>query len=138
MNYWAIYNTANGALVAIATHLGALPTGQAARSLGESAPDLDRWQWDASTLALVPRQPARIIPTWMLIDRLSDQEQRDFLGFQYKSAKPEAQREVVSAFKEFLQMRDMVNLDATNIVAGIQYLETVGVLQAGRAAVILS
>lgn len=138
MNYWAIYVESTGALVAIATHLGTLPTGQAARSLGAVAPDLDAWQWDASTLALVPRQPARVIPKQLFISRFTDAEQREFLGFVYDATATAQQKKFVVSFERLLNLLDAVNLDAPNIANGVAYLETVGIIQPGRAAVVLS
>lgn len=139
MFYYAIYQTSNGALVAIATEVSsALPSGLSFRFLGAEAPDLDKYQWDASTLGLVPRAPARLLAKHLFIARFSDNEQREFFGFQLDSTRSDTQRKRVAAFIWLLTFLDIINLDAGNVQAGVNYLETVGILSAGRAAQILS
>lgn len=140
MNYWAIYDKASGALIAIALGYSpdTLPASAAVKSLGQGEPDLARYQWDPSRLALVPRSPERVIARPVFIGRFTADEQRDFFGFVYDAAATAAQRKRVAAFERLLVLLDAVNLDDANVVAGVQYLESLGVLQAGRAAVILS
>lgn len=138
MTWKALYNTQTGELIACGTTIAdPPPAGTATRTLG-AEPDFQNYQWDQVTRGMVPRTPQRIINRVLLIERLTDQEQRDFLGFVQDSTKTEAQRKRVQAFYGLLLLLDTINLDAGNIVSGVQYLETVGVLSVGRAAQILS
>ncbi len=139
MTWKIIYNTANGSFFALTdNHTDPLPAGYAAKSVGEEKPDLDRYQWDPSTLGLVPRTPARLISKYLFIQRFTDAERRVLFGFSLDSTRTEAQRKLVAAFVWYLTFLDTINLDDASIVAGVQYLETVAVLAAGRAGQILS
>ena len=99
---------------------------------------MDNFQWDPSTRALVPRTPQRFLPKWFFIQRFTDSERKAFFGFPLDSTKTEAQRKIISALMWYLLYLDTINLDDTSLVAGVQYLETIGVLATGRAAQILS
>ncbi len=137
--YSILYTTATGAFVALTDHrVDPLPAGLSAKSVGTMKPDLDAYQWDPATLGLVPRTPQRLISKYLFIQRFTDAERRDLFGFSLDSTKTEAQRKRVAAFVWYLDFLDVINLDDASLVAGMQYLETVAVLAAGRAAQILS
>ncbi|MEW6332086.1 MAG: hypothetical protein AB1560_11570 [Pseudomonadota bacterium] len=139
MPYYAIYQTTSGALVAIASQVTEpLPAGLAAKFIGAEAPDTDAYQWDPSTLGLVSRAPPRLLAKHLFIARFTDQEQRELFGFSLDTTKTELQRKRVAAFIWLLTFLDVINLDAGNVMAGVNYLETAGILAAGRAAQILS
>lgn len=74
----------------------------------------------------------------MFITRFTDAERRLLFGFSLDSTKTETQRKLVHAFVTYLTFLDSIHLDDGSIVAGVNYLETAGVLLAGRAAQILS
>lgn len=138
-NWWAIFETATGKLVAITQeYREPLLAGLSSVSIGLEAPDMDTYQWDQSSHALVPRTPQRLLPKWYFIQRFTDTERRAFFGFPLDSTKIEAQRKIVSALMWYLLYLDTINLDDTSLAAGIEYLETVGILATGRAAQILS
>ena len=139
MTWKIIYTTATGAFFALTDNaIDPLPAGYAAKSIGNAKPDLDAYQWDASTLGLVPRTPARLVSKYVFIQRFTDAERRLLFGFSLDSTKTEAQRRLVHAFVQYLTFLDTINLDDTSISTSMQYLETAGVLAAGRAAQILS
>lgn len=139
MTWKILYATTGGAFLALTdNHLDPLPAGYSAKSVGTVKPDLDAYQWDPSTLGLVPRTPQRLISKYVFIQRFTDAERRVLFGFSLDSTKTEAQRKLVTAFVWYLTFLDSINLDDASIVAGVQYLETIGVLTAGRAAQILS
>ena len=134
-----IYATTGGAFLALTdNHIDPLPDGYAAKSVGTVKPDLDAYQWDPATLGLVPRTPQRIVSKLVFITRFTDAERRDLFGFSLNSTKTEIQRMRVAAFVWYLTFLDGINLDDASIVAGVNYLEAVAVLAAGRAAQILS
>jgi hypothetical protein len=74
----------------------------------------------------------------VFIQRFTNAERILFFSYYLDSTKSEAQRKNVFAFEQYLVYLDIINLDDASIVAGTQYLETVAVLAAGRAAQILS
>lgn len=137
--YAILYNTATGAFLALTdNHVDPLPTGYSAKSIGAIKPDLDAYAWDPSTLGLVPRTPQRLISKVVFIQRFTNAERIAFFSFYLDSTKGEAQRKNVFALEQYLVYLDVINLDDASIVSGMQYLETVGILAAGRAAQILS
>ena len=138
MNWTILYNTANNGFVALTdAYSDPPPSGIAAKTVGAEKPDLDLYTWDPSSLTLVPRVPARIVFKYVFILRFTDSERRAFFSFPMDSSKTETQRKNVSAFMWYLLYLDMINLDDQSIVDGVNYLETVGILAAGRAAQIL-
>ncbi len=139
MTWRILYSIANGTFVALTDNMvDPPPSGYATKSVGNERPDLDKYQWDPSTLGLVPRAPSRLISKYFFIQRFTDTERRELFGFSLNSTKTEAQRMRVAAFVWYLTFLDTINLDDTSIVTGMNYLETVAVLAAGRAAQILS
>lgn len=139
MTWKIIHNTTTGDFLALTDHaVDPLPAGYAARSVGVEKPDMDKYQWDAATRGLVPRTPMRFVSKYVFIQRFTDAERRDLFGFSLNTTKTEAQRMRVAAFVWYLTFLDTVNLDDTSVTAGVNYLETVAVIAAGRSAQILS
>lgn len=139
MTWVIIHNATTGDFLALTDHVAdPLPAGLAARSVGAEKPDMAKYQWDAATRGIVPRTPMRFVSKYVFIQRFTDAERRVLFGFSLDSTKTEAQRKLVVAIVWYLTFLDTINLDDASIAAGMAYLETVGVLAAGRAAQILS
>jgi len=139
MTWKVIYQVAGGAFVALTDNVvDPLPAGFAARAVGSAKPDLAAYQWDPSTLGLVPRAPARLVSKYYFIQMFTDTERRALFGFSLDTTKTEAQRMRVAGFVWYLTFLDTVNLDDPSVSSGVAYLETVGILAANRAAQVLS
>lgn len=138
MTWTILYATTTGSFIALTDNcVDPLPAGIGAKTVGLDKPDLCLYTWDPATLSLVQRVPARIIYKYLFIQRFTNTERIAFFSFYLDSTKTEVQRKNVFAFEQYLVYLDTINLDDESIVQGTNYLETVGILAAGRAAQIL-
>jgi len=93
--------------------------------------------WNAGTLDfdLVPN---RVISKTIFINRFSQAELKEMFGFKIGADYTLTQQKNISSFMRFLDFLDDIDLDNTMIQNGVNYLETIGILQAGGAALVLA
>jgi hypothetical protein len=137
MAYYAIYETSNGRLVSQGTVIAnPLPTGLTAVDIIN--PPADGYIWDAVLRTFIPPPAPRIIGKTVFIKRFTLAEQKEMFGFMYGTTYTAAQQKNLASLMRFMDFLDLIDLDDTTLVSGISYLTTVGILTAGRAAVVLA
>jgi hypothetical protein len=126
----AIYNSATGALVSIGTVLAdPLPAGLVALDVGETMPDGD---WSSATLSFVAR--STLPETWTKYEF----KQRMTAAERVAVRAAAASNAVVADFMDLLDSSGAVVRANPNVLAGLNYLESIAVLATGRAAEIIN
>lgn len=135
--FYAVYDKASGRLVSSGTVLSAkVDPALEVKTFADPPPEGQAW--DEVTLAFKPRPAKRILRKSDFIQRFTIGERKELFGFQFGNAYTTAQQKNLSAFMRYLDFLDRIDMDDTAISGGVQYLESVGVLAAGRASEILS
>lgn len=125
--WYAVYDSATGALISVGTVLAnPLPDGMAYVEYAERPVGV----WDPATLAFVPAPASpRRLPRAEFMRLLTPQERIAARG---------ANDPVVDDFLHLMDASESINLDHADTAAGLGYLESIGVLGAGRADEILA
>lgn len=135
--YYVIYNSSTGALVSQGTVLTSpLPAGLTSQDI--VSPPADNTVWDTVSRSFVTKPSPRIIPKHEFIQRFSIAERRELFGFMHGNTYTAAQQKILASILRYLDFLDRIDLDDVAIQQGVNYLETAGVLAAGRAAQVLS
>lgn len=136
---YVIYNVSTGADVSRTALLSAiadpLPAGLSFKQVADPSPF---FIWNPATLDFVAPPAPRVISKTEFVDRLTVAEHRSFFGAAHGSLVNGQKQNVVSFMMYLMVLGDTVNLDGPSIVTGVNYLQTVGVLGAGRAAQVLA
>lgn len=93
--------------------------------------------WNTTTLDF-DLVSIRVITKTDFINRFTQAELKEMFGFRIGTTYTDSQQKNISSFMRFLDFNDEIDLDNTMINNGVNYLETVGILGAGRAAEALS
>jgi hypothetical protein len=126
----AIYDIATGALVSVGTVIAApLPDGLAALDVGDTMPDGD---WNPATLSFVAR--SALPETWTKYEF----KQRMTAAERVAVRAAAASNAVVADFMDLLDSSGVVIRANPNVLAGLNYLESIAVLGAGRASEIIN
>ena len=137
MAYYAIYVTATGELKSQGSIVAdPLPSGLTAVDIVN--PPADDTMWDAASRSFVPRPAPRIIRKVDFIQRFTLAERKELFGFTVGSTYTPSQQKNLAAFMRYLDFLDVIPLDDVGIQQGVNYLETVSVIAAGRAAQVLA
>lgn len=131
MTFWLAYNPALGnALVGINETDFDVPEGITKTMYDGDMPDMDDWFWNTATLQLV-QKTSGAITRLEYMNRFTDAE----LATIYTVAKSNVQVEV---WLEKFKAATSIDLTDPRTIAGVQALEAVGIIGAGRAAEILA
>ena len=135
---YVIYNTITGQDVSRTARLESvanpLPVGLSVKLVTDPA---DGFIWSNTLLDFVSPPTPRIIGQTAFIERFTLPEQQDFLGVAFGTL-TNGQKKNVMTFLWYLMLLDVVRLDSPAIIAGVNYLQTVGIIAAGRAAQVLA
>jgi len=137
MAWYAVYRTADGALVSIgqtvAPDADLSAKGLAAAGPFSFDPRQPGFQWNPATLAFdilpIPRAP---ISVQAFFDRFTDAELGAIINARDNSADQNVQI-TLKGFFERLWTAQEVHLDSQRIIDGLAYLEAQGLIAAGRA-----
>ncbi len=138
MAWYAVYQTADGALVSIgqtvASDAELSAKGLAAAGPFSYDPRQPGYQWNPATLTFdtvpIPRQP---ISVQAFFDRFTNTEFAAIVDARDNAADPQV-RLTIKTFFERLNAASEVNLDSQRVIDGLAYLEAQGLIAAGRAA----
>lgn len=139
--WYVVYEMGSGKLVALSQTISAvLPSGLNSKTIGTSEPDLSLVQWDPASLSFVPFVSQRVIAKGIFIQRLTLSERAPLFGYERNTAPAftDPQKRNLEIFLRYITYLDTINLDDGAIQTGVNFLETVGIIAAGRAAQILS
>ncbi|MDO8706433.1 MAG: hypothetical protein Q7J84_15950 [Sulfuricaulis sp.] len=78
-----------------------------------------------------------VVAKYIFIQRLTVAERKALFNFDRGSSLSVAQQQNVQAFMRYLDFLDAVDLTDSAITLGVNYLETVALIGAGRAALVL-
>lgn len=135
--YFVVFNTATGELVSQGTVVAnPLPSGLTSQDIVN--PPADNTIWGTTSRSFVPRPSPRILSKSIFIQRFSITERREMFGFMHGNTYTAAQQKLLASIMRYLDFLDRIDLGDAAIQQGVNYLETVGVLAAGRAAQVLS
>lgn len=137
MAYYAVYETSTGILKSQGSVIAnPLPAGFTAIDIVN--PPADNTIWDTVTHTFVPKPSPRILLKVDFIQRFSLAERKEMFGFNFGTTYTAAQQKNLASFMRYLDFLDRIPLDDSGIQQGVNYLETVGILAAGRAAQVLA
>lgn len=136
---YAIYEFANGNLYSTAQSIdqvdNPLPGNLRSKLIAEPAIGS---VWSTVALDFVAAAAQRKIPKSVWIQRFTIAERKEVFGFNIGSTYTVAQQKNLSALMRYLDFVESIDLDDTAIQQGVNYLETIGILAAGRAAQVLA
>lgn len=111
-----------------------LPAGHASKQTVDPAPG---YVWDKATLNFIAPAKSPVVAKYIFIQRLTVAERKALFNFDRGSSLSVAQQQNVQAFMRYLDFLDAVDLTDSAITLGVNYLETVALIGAGRAALVL-
>jgi hypothetical protein len=134
MSWFAVWRTADGALVSTGTVLGSpLPGGLSSTDFGTPQTGL----WNAAThvfdAAPVLKSVLTLRQFW---DRWTTAEREALMNLQQTGT--QAQKNKLYAFKDYVHDAGLVDCNDAYIQTSVNLAETAGIIGAGRAAVILA
>lgn len=141
----AVYRVSDGSLFSVASDISLvadpLPAGLALKDLGavdpQQPPAGSRYEWNAATLVFdliaLGKLPITPLEFWQ---RFTTAEREAVVAMARTGT--ETQKNKISAFKEYVVYGDQVDLDDQNIIDGVNLMESVGLIAAGRAAEVLA
>lgn len=153
MAYYAVYETSTGILKSQGTTIIQKKLDGTYETISEAIarltaagltaidivnPPADNTIWDTVTRAFVAKPSPRILLKVDFIQRFSLAERKEMFGFNFGTTYTAAQQKNLSSFMRYLDFLDRIPLDDSGIQQGVNYLETVGILAAGRAAQVLA
>ena len=135
--FYAVFDKATGRLVSSGSAVAAKLSADLVVKEFADKPRDDQ-VWDEATLGFksAPR-PTRLRKA-DFIQRFTLAERRELFGFAHGNTYTAAQQKNLAAFMRYLDFLDQIDLQDAAIVQGVGYLETVGILAAGRAAEVLA
>jgi hypothetical protein len=140
MALYAIYRIADGALVSIGTVMasqGVLESnGYSYVELVSQPGPFDVWNPTTHSFNTMPT-PKEVLMKQDFVERFTEQEWEDLMAFPTSNVGTAAQRKRVLGGIRRLEWVDQIDLNLAKIQNSINYLETVGILAAGRAAQII-
>lgn len=137
MAYYAVYETSTGILKSQGSVIAnPLPAGLTAVDIVN--PPAENTVWDTATHAFVPKPSPRILLKVDFIQRFTIAERKEMFGYAHGTTYTVAQQKNLASFMRYLDFLDRIPIDDAGIQQGTNYLETVGILAAGRAAQVLA
>lgn len=112
-----------------------LPAGFASKQVADPASGL---VWSTALLDFVAAPGPRRIGKAVFIQRFTIAERKELFGFAHGTTYTAAQQKNLASFMRYLDFLDVIDLDDTALQAGVNYLTTVSILAAGRAAQVLA
>lgn len=134
-NWFAVWRSADGALVSVGTVVASpLPGGLSTTDLGASAP---AGVWNTAThvfdAAAVLKAVLTLKDFW---NRFTQTEREALMNLQLTGT--QTQKNKLGAFKDYMRDVGAADLNDAYVQASVNLMESVGVIAAGRAAVILA
>lgn len=135
--YFVLYNTITGDLVSQGTVVAnSVPVGLTVQDIIN--PPADNTIWNTASRSFVVRPSPRIIPKSDFLQRFTIAERKEMFGFSYGSTYTPDQQKNLAALMRFIDCLDRIDLDDAAIQQGVPYLETMGIVAVGRAALVLA
>lgn len=136
--FYAIYETATGKLKSVGSVVDSpLPGGLTKKSIGTSAPDLSKVEWNSTTLTFDPLPlPSVILSRFEFRQRLTISERVGLDNLTENTVLSLADKQMAISLMKDLDSALYVKLDDPLLISGLNYLESVGLIGAGRSATI--
>ncbi|HJW80812.1 MAG TPA: hypothetical protein VJ396_01100 [Acidiferrobacterales bacterium] len=112
-----------------------MPAGLASKQVADPAAG---WVWSPGLLDFVAPPAVRRIGKTEFIQRFTLAERKELFGYAHGTTYTAAQQKNLASFMRYLDYLDVIDLDDTGIQQGVNYMETVAILAAGRAAQVLA
>jgi hypothetical protein len=134
MSWYAVYAVADGTLVSTGFPIASpLPAGLAAKNFGTEQTGV----WNKTTLVFDAEPVVKAVLTLKAFwQRFTQAEREALMNLQLTGN--QTQKNKLGAFKDYVRDCGSVDLNDAYIQASVQLLETVSIIAAGRAAVILA
>lgn len=137
--FYALYKTATGELTSVGTVIvSPLPSGLSKKLIGAVPPDLSKVEWDPALkdFAPIPPQP-KIISRFEFRQKLTQAERVALDNMSENTTLAAADRQRVVSMMQDLGAANYIKMNDPILIAGLNYLESLGLLGAGRANTIL-
>ena len=131
MTYYILAKQFDGELIQVSTEPLEQGAGQIVICRDGDIPDLSRFEWHGGSLAFIEKAPRRLVTKLSFTHRLTSTE----LATIYTQAKTNV---AVEIWLEMFKAAEEIDLDYKDTVNGVAWLESIGILEAGRAAEILA
>lgn len=135
MTWFAIWRTADGALVSVGTVVASpLPAGLSQTDIGADAPI---GVWNNATHVFDARPVLKsVLSLKQFWDRWTQAEREALMGLQLTGT--QGQKNKLGAFKDYVRDAGLVDCNDAYIQSAVNLAESAGIIAAGRAAVILA
>lgn len=129
MSWYAVYHSTDGALVSVGSSVAdPLPSGLASKTYA-TRPDQGQVRWNPTLLDFEPYKVAPVLSRVQYAQR-------------FTAAERKAIRDSTDATAQDLEyqtrLADTIDLGSQNVINGVNYLESIGLIGVGRAAEILA
>ena len=128
--YWIAYNTETNAFLGISDNSMAPQEGVTIQQFDGDMPDLSRWAWNSSTLSWYEKTK-RVLTKLQFMKRLQPDEYAAIKAATLVSNQ-------VDFYWQLFMLAEFIDLQDETTITGLNALESIGLLSAGRAAELLS